>query len=278
MELATSTFELTSEPTFEPTPLRISTITALCNIGCEIPLKELYDNLVINDIIKYIHFKDLPCKGVPKKVRKKTTSKSFYNQLTLLLQLSDTRSVNVKVFKNGQLQMTGVKSNEEGNGAVDSLISELNIVMPPNTYNFYKNNYRTVLINSDFSIGYKVCRNKLYLLLDNHYGMYVSYEPCIYPGVNAKYFWNVTNNSKNGVCSCDKPCTGKGDGMSRGNCKKVTIATFQSGTVIITGANTFQQLNDAHSFICSVFQKHKHLIKKKVLPPIIHPAKYVLKK
>ena len=61
------------------------------------------------------------------------TSKSFYNQLTVLLQLSDTRSVNVKVFKNGQLQMTGVKSNDEGHNAVDSLIYELNTVMPKNT-------------------------------------------------------------------------------------------------------------------------------------------------
>lgn len=262
---------------FNPSPLRISTITALCNIGCEVPLDELFNNLVVNDKVQYVHFKDLPDKGVPNKVKKKKVSKSFYNQLTLILRLSDTRSVNIKVFKNGQLQMTGVKSTDEGHQSVATLITELEKVMPAN-YQFKKNGYKTVLINSDFSIGYKVSRNKLYQLLDQHYGMYVSYEPCIYPGVNCKFFWNQNNPSNNGVCMCSKGCSGKGDGSGPGKCKKVTIATFQSGTVIITGANTEKQLQDAHSFICSVFVKHRHIIQKKVLPPPLPPVTYALAK
>ena len=145
--------------TFAPTPLRISTITALCNIGCEVPLEDVYNYLQVNDVIQFIQFKNFPDKGVPKKTKPKTKKKSFYNQMTILLCLSDTRSINIKIFKNGQLQMTGVKSNEEGNRAVELLIEELHLVMPKK-YTFRKKDYRTVLINSDFSIGYKVNRKK----------------------------------------------------------------------------------------------------------------------
>lgn len=264
---------------FSPTPLRISTITALCNIGCEVPLDIVYKSLEINGKIQYLQFKDFPHKGIPKKVKRKPSTKSFYNQLTLVLRLSESRSINVKIFKNGQLQMTGVKSTKEGHTAVEVLIEELRRVMPK-SFTFRKHGYRTVLINSDFCIGYKVNRKKLYLLLDQHYGLYVSYEPCIYPGVNAKYFWNSHNHSKDGVCACsaERRCNGKGDGSEIGKCKKVTIATFQSGTVIITGANTEEQLKDAHAFICSIFKKHEEHVKKKVLPPPMPVVTYCLSK
>lgn len=258
---------------FKPSELRISTITALCGIGCEVPLVELNEHLEVNDKICYIRFKDV-VRGQSKKTKKKKSTKSFYNQVTLIVNLPEEyksingggRSINVKVFKNGQLQMTGVKSDAEGHAGVGVLIAELERVFREKEYQFSECNYKTVLINSDFRIGYKVNRQKLYELLDAHYGMYVSYEPCIYPGVNAKYFWNSTDETRSGICHCDKMCNGKGSGTGSGECKKVTIATFQSGTVIITGANTMEQLRNAYDYICGVFEKHEHLIKKREIP------------
>ena len=267
---------------FNPSPLRISTITALCGIGCEVPLKELNEHLQVNDNICYIRYENQE-RGNSFRKRKKT-KKSFYNQVTLLVVLpkkspeDETRRLNVKVFKNGQLQMTGVKSEYEGHTGVAVLLEELRRVFQHTEYVFKEENYRTVLINSDFRIGYKINREKLYHLLDQHYGMYVSYEPCIYPGVNAKYFWNATDSSRSGICFCDDVCIGKGSGQHKGECKKVTIATFQSGTVIITGANSMQQLKDAHTFICGVFSKHEHLIKKKVIPLPMANRVFALKK
>ena len=40
-------------------------------------------------------------------------------------------------------------------------------------------------------------------------GYYSSYEPCTYPGVNIKYYYNENKNNF-GICDCDKPCNGKG--------------------------------------------------------------------
>ena len=125
-------------------------------------------------------------------------------------------------------------------------------------------NYKIVLINSDFYAGFEIKRDKLHDLLVNNYNIFSSYEPCIYPGVNSKYYWNrkYTNKPYLGKCYCSKICNGKGDGDGNGNCKRITVSTFQSGSVIITGARSMDQINDAYTFINKVFEDNYNDLKK----------------
>ncbi len=88
-------------------------------------------------------------------------------------------------------------------------------------------------------------------------GYYSSFESCIYPGVNIKYYFNNTQN--NGICCCNRVCNGKGIGDSDGNCKKITIAVFKSGKIIITGAKTTDQLVISYNFISSFINSRKEL-------------------
>ena len=239
------------------TPLRISTMTAVCDIGTNIILKDLYESLSINDIIKCVRFQNKPVKGEFKKKNKKKQTKSFYNQLTIILHIIN-KNINMKVFKNGKVQITGLKSEEQGREAckyISNIIKNNNEIF----------NYRTVLINSDFNIGFEINREKLYNLLVQNYNMFVSFEPCIYPGVNAKFYWNTNHTHEKGICKCKNRCEGKGSGTGDGNCKRITIASFQSGTIIITGANTKPQLYDVYHFILDLCMKHKStIIKKKI--------------
>ena len=46
-----------------------------------------------------------------------------------------------------------------------------------------------------------------------------------------------------------KMCNGKGDANGDGDCKKVTIAVFKSGKIIITGAQNKTQLETCYRFI-----------------------------
>ena len=105
----------------------------------------------------------------------------------------------------------------------------------------------------------------LHHLLINTYDIFSSYEPCTYPGVNSKYFWNedYLDKPKKGHCYCTRVCNGKGNGKGNGNCKKVTIAIFQSGKLIITGAKTHTQINDAYNFINGVFRDNFQQIRRK---------------
>ena len=44
-------------------------------------------------------------------------------------------------------------------------------------------------------------------------------------------------------------CNGKGNACGDGDCKKVTIAIFKSGKVIITGGQNKSQINESYRFI-----------------------------
>ena len=75
-----------------------------------------------------------------------------------------------------------------------------------------------------------------------------------------------------GVCQCSKKCNGKGLGKGDGQCKKVTISTFRSGSVIITGARNMLQIKDSYNFINSVFKNHYPELKKREPKIPISPA------
>jgi len=125
-------------------------------------------------------------------------------------------------------------------------------------------NYKIVLINSDYYLGFEIKRNVLHDLLVNKYNIFSSYEPCIYPGVNSKYYFNTEYLDKPyiGKCYCDIYCDGKGNSNGNGNCKKITVAIFQSGSIIITGARDMEQIKNAHNFINRVINDNYNSIKK----------------
>ena len=126
------------------------------------------------------------------------------------------------------------------------------------------NNYKIVLINSDYFVGFEIKRDELHKILVNKYNIYSSYEPCIYPGVNSKFYWNKEYKDLpfTGKCYCNNFCNGKGNGEGDGNCKKITISIFQSGSVIITGGRSMEQIVDAYNFINKVFTENYNEIKK----------------
>ena len=86
-------------------------------------------------------------------------------------------------------------------------------------------------------------------------------EKTIYQGVNAKYFYN-TNNHGTGVCACGLPtfCKGQGTGDGKGECKRITMSIFRTGKIIITGARTMDQIEEAYRFLNRVFDAHKDTV------------------
>ena len=118
-------------------------------------------------------------------------------------------------------------------------------------------NYKICLINSDFRFNHKVKRNKLYEFIVNNTELVCSYEPCIYPGVKLQYFYNT---ELDGVCRCsDVYCSNKNKNST---CVKITIAVFESGCTIITGAKSLKQVNAAYTFIKNLLSSNISHFKK----------------
>ena len=259
----------------KPTSLRISTMTATCKINSNINLEEaakmFIEIIKEKKDIKYIEHGKTTAGISNKNISEKKAAKKkvFYNQMTVLVNLYEGKSNNIKLFNNGAISMTGLKSVEDGEKAVEIVLKYMktNDLILENK-DATVNDFKIVLINSDYYIGYEIKRSELHQLLINKYQIFSSYEPCIYPGVNSKYYWNqdYTDSSKykRGVCYCTNPCNGKGEGSGNGNCKKVTIAIFQSGKLIITGAKTYVQINDAYDFINNVFRDHYQSVKREI--------------
>lgn len=267
---------------FEPTPYKISTITATGSVNTSIDLQKFFDycNLEENETkegIIYIEFgTKKTCittfKGIKKKNSKKN-SKRFDNQVTVLCRLSEDKVINVKVFKNGNIQMTGIKSIEQGESALGIVVESIKDIFQkcPTVVSDIEllkgTNICIHLINSDFKTGIEINRENINSLLQTKYDIYSCFERSIYPGVKVQYFWQQNDNT-HGVCNCKTPCNGKGKGNGDGDCKKITIAIFQSGCIIITGASQPIQINHAYTFICDVIKNNMNYIKKKKLLPL----------
>jgi TATA-box binding protein (TBP) (component of TFIID and TFIIIB) len=263
----------------EPSELRISTMTAVCSINSDINLEVISKYLPIDNNITYIEYANNPIRG--KKVKsiseKKANKKRiFFNQITIIVKNEGLFS-NIKLFNNGSMSMTGLKNPDVGQQSIKLLLDKLQytkgLINGEEKFALEKQkckhgNFDIVLINSDFYAGFEIKRNELHQLLISNYNIFSSYEPCIYPGVNSKYYWNKEYKGMeyDGKCMCTVPCNGKGTGNGNGDCKKITIAIFQSGSVIITGARNLDQVKDAYKFINNVFANHYEQLKKQNAP------------
>jgi TATA-box binding protein (TBP) (component of TFIID and TFIIIB) len=261
-------------------PLRISTITTTGHVGTIIHLEALFAQIPIMEYwdltdgvlkmeykgdVKGTSFKDIMLKA-------KDTKKSFFNQATLVVRREvsplNWKEINVKLFRNGGIQMTGVRSLEMSGNTLRWLVDFIETKCTAqkvfaSTPTIHKEQIQ--LINTDFSVGAKLRRDVLHSVLSETYRLNSSYESAIYQGVKTKYFYNAqrSKDAPPGLCPCPRLCKGTGNGDTIGNCKKITISPFQTGQVIITGARTIDQINEAYEFIKHVFTKHADSVMRK---------------
>ena len=63
----------------------------------------------------------------PVKNSKQKSNRPFFNQATIIVKLDPLRKVNVKIFSNGKIQMTGVKNVNDGDEALELIIEKLKV-------------------------------------------------------------------------------------------------------------------------------------------------------
>jgi len=252
-------------------PLRISTMTVTADWGLPINLDRLYSQL--KDYFVPIGY---PAEGILKSehntavygachkdlfTNRKATKKAFFNQDTLILRRRlghGWKEVNMKLFGSGAIQMTGVPSQEFAVASVEwllTLIKQLPISpftaagVPAVTL------VNIQLINTDYKLNYDIQQDNLNRIFIEDYNLFSMLEKTIYQGVNAKYFYNSINKGT-GVCRCPTFCKGKGSGSGVGDCKRITMSIFRTGTIIVTGARTMEQIHEAYHFLNRVFETH----------------------
>ena len=187
-------------------------------------------------------------------------SNNFYNQITVVVRVTDGPTedlnteprINMKLFKNGSVQMSGCKSVKNINIAINKLICklkeikgkkendqivEIKFIEDYNTINV--SNFKIDMINSNYKVNMMIDRDKLYNLLLKK-KIKSSYEPCIRACVIIKY---VPDNNV--------------------DMKEVSIFIFQKGNIIITGAKSASHIISSYNYINNILINHQEDIIKK---------------
>jgi TATA-box binding protein (TBP) (component of TFIID and TFIIIB) len=261
-----------AKPAFTKTPLRISTLTMTADWGSPINLDSLFEQLPTRfipiwypgeGVLKFEHKSQVY--GASHKdlfTNRKVTTKSFFNQSTLVIRRpfgDGWKEMNMKVFANGGIQMTGLPNQEFAIEALNWMLGEIR-ALPRNPFAKEPAIQKicTYLINTDYSINHDIQQDALQRILVDEYNLFSMFEKTIYQGVNAKFFYNTaeTHAATPGICSCTVPCTGKGSGHGDGECKRITLSIFRTGSIIITGGRSMEQIEAAYEFLNGVFEKH----------------------
>jgi TATA-box binding protein (TBP) (component of TFIID and TFIIIB) len=248
-----------------PSELHISTMTItfnlattfnVLNIGKYIDLS--FGNILcvkygpsgsnlIRSLIKY--------KLSKKKTKKK--KKNFYNQASLVLGINNGKMINIKLFKNGAVQMTGCKNIQHFVDSLEKLFSfllkekavydttEKKIVdkpfvsHPQNIALSKISDFKIRMINSNFHIGFLINREILYNILSEDTHVTCTYEPCIHACVNIKY--NYQNKDT------------------------ISIFVFESGSIIITGAKKKEHIIESYNYIIKkIYENYAMILKNNI--------------
>ena len=291
----------------EPTKLIISTMSGVCKLGIHINLKnfvsimekELLKGNKMCEIKGIKHGKTLLGDIKKKKVKRKKTGvikkvkhkrvgvegDDFYNQATFVVNPSgnlENRNVTIELFSNGSVSLTGVKQINDGKDSVNYLVNIMNknrsdVVSlyhgeSKKDSDIKMTNYKTTMINSNYSLGFGIDRDILYEILSKEMGMYVSFNSKKYAGVKISFMYNekklvqngvcnckesddkksvcaCKNFKENGVCDCYSYCKVNKKFKNMNKCSVITVAVFNKGNIIITGSKDFNHSLATYDFL-----------------------------
>jgi TATA-box binding protein (TBP) (component of TFIID and TFIIIB) len=233
-----------------PKDLSISTMSATCKLGCKLNLKNIYDfiDLKESEFIFVRYGKDMRyIKYIKKKCN--TSKKMFFNQITLIAEFEPEKMLNIKLFINGSMQITGCKNIEQYNKLMNSLITQLTLekatiengkiiekpfVEDRKSLGIY--DFKIDMINSNFSIGRSINLKKYRDVLIDQEGIPARYDPIFHASVSMVHL-------NNGV-------------------KLSSILVFDSGNIIITGVKSIEDLLQSYTYINNILMKYKKQVMK----------------
>lgn len=181
---------------------------------------------------------------------------AFYNCFALILRLFEDdkyKEIHVKIFNTGKLEIPGIQKNTTLYKTLDLLID---IIQPyfDYTLTWKKEDIENVLINSNFSCGYYVNREALYYSLRHKYNIISIFDPCSYPGIQCKFYYNSLKTIQNGICECDTKCGKSKNGISNNGCNEISFMIFRTGSVLIVGHCSEDVLELIYNYLKQIFK------------------------
>lgn len=156
---------------------------------------------------------------------------AFYNCFVIILRMKIDnlfKEFHIKVFNTGKLEIPGIQNEKTFQIILDEVIK---VLQPHITSKlaYKKDTDETVLINSNFNCGFFINRETLYDILKFKYNIQAIYDPCSYPGIQCKFYYNPDIVIQNG-CQISEE-----NKYLYKNVKEVSFMIFRTGSVLIVG-------------------------------------------
>jgi hypothetical protein len=188
---------------------------------------------------------------------------AFYNCFAMILRFrydDAFREIHVKIFNTGKLEIPGIL-----NSRLLDIVKEmiLNVLQPfiTSKLDFIENSKEdNVLINSNFNCGFYINREKLYAILrSNKYGIETAYDPCSYPGVKCKFYFNhelgFDPDIQNGKIMQNDRSMNMRELCENKKYTEVSFMIFRTGSCLIVGNCSEKILMYIFEFIKNILQK-----------------------
>ena len=198
----------------------------------------------------------------------KTEIFKFNNQYRNMLEskinrLIIIRNIDVEICTYTERYLKSLKTDVSGkleeilaNGYMMLNDVELGSGIITEPHNYFVNNTKTVMINSNFTVNFNINLKKMSKILKKK-GLFNTYDPDDHSGINTKYYYN-SKNVEQGFCSCIPHCSTKEKNTS---CTKITILVFRPGSIIITGSRSIEQLKATYKLILEIMRESMDQVK-----------------
>lgn len=186
---------------------------------------------------------------------------AFYNCFVLILRLKiedSFKEFHVKVFNTGKLEIPGVQSEPVFEQILQQVLDTLQPYVPT-PLGYKDNSNETVLINSNFNCGYYINRETLYEILKLKYNIQAIYDPCSYPGIQCKFYYNPDIGIQSGSQISEE------NKHLYNNVKEVSFMIFRTGSVLIVGRCDEEVLMIIYEFLKGILNnEYRNIYQKNI--------------
>lgn len=219
----------------------------------------------INNPNGRIKFKDIRkiSVGISKKdimsYRSKKKS-AFYNCFVMILRIKineNFKEFHIKVFNTGKMEIPGIQND----AIYETVLSTILTTLQPHIKESlgYLQKSDTVLINSNFNCGYYISREVLFDILKQKYNIQCIYDPCSYPGIQCKFYYNPNVEVQTGkqISAEDKE--------KYPNIVEVSFMIFRTGSILIVGMCDDNVLYVIYDFLKKILIDEYYKINQRVV-------------
>ena len=194
--------------------------------------------------------------------QKKRKKSAFYNCFAIIFRIkmpndNDYNELHIKIFNTGKLEIPGIQDDNKLYYTLDKLVNILSKIVNKKIVYLKEKTYN-VLINSNFKCNFYINRDNLFHILKYEYNIHSLYDPCSYPGIQCKFYYNELKEKNDGICSCKNKCgyTEKSNNKEKKNkCIEISFMVFRTGSILIVGHCNEEVLNIVYEYLKCILLK-----------------------